>query len=72
MEETKKEFSILICECFEDLLDEHDIRIPNEDREGDEDEACIYGSDWDYLLDRVGGYLNKFHDVIKEKEEEND
>ena len=29
-----REYSVDICELFEDLLEEHDISIPDEDREG--------------------------------------
>ncbi len=35
--------AVKICDLFEDLLDEHDITIPSEDREGTEDEARIFG-----------------------------
>jgi len=39
----------IIGEC-EELLAEHDIRIPSSDREGLEEEACIYGTTY-YLLE---------------------
>lgn len=32
-----------IINVFENLLDEHNIVIPDDQREGSEDEACIYG-----------------------------
>lgn len=60
-----KHLSCEICNVFEDLLAEHDIYIPNEDREGDEDEACIYGTDFSDLEDSIIEILVKFGNVIK-------
>ena len=41
-----------ILELFEDILDEHDISIPNEDRTGDDSEAALYGMTyWNLLYD---------------------
>ena len=65
MENVKREFALLICDLFEDLLDEHSIKIPNEERPGEEGEACIYGSDWGDLVDAVTDYLEQFHEAIK-------
>lgn len=48
-----KDLVIRICEEFEDFLHERSIMIPNEDRDGEPDEASIYGSDWDDILERV-------------------
>ena len=42
-----------IINAFEDLLDEHDISIPDEDRTGDEGEARIYGITFAELLGKV-------------------
>ena len=42
-----------IINTFEDLLDEHNISIPDEDREGDEGEARIYGMSFDRLLNKI-------------------
>lgn len=47
-----------ICEAFEEFLYERGIYIPNEAREGHEDEACIYGSDWDAILERIDKLIN--------------
>lgn len=68
MESVKREYALLICDCFETLLDEHDIKIPNEDREGNDGEACIYGDDWGNLIEHVNEYLGDFYKVMKEKE----
>ena len=40
-----------IVELFEDLLERNDITIPDDDREGEEDEARIYGMTYDDLLE---------------------
>ena len=42
-----------IVEAFEDLLEENDITIPDEDREGNDDEARLYGTTYDNLLTNV-------------------
>ncbi|MBR1853713.1 MAG: hypothetical protein IJ794_11340 [Lachnospiraceae bacterium] len=42
-----------VMECFEDLLDEHGITIPSEDRDGDEGEARLYGMAYANLMDQV-------------------
>jgi len=47
-----------IMETFEQLLDEYNISIPSEDREGLEDEARIYGSEYYELEDKIRRILN--------------
>jgi len=42
-----------IVECFEDLLEEKDITIPDDDREENEGEARIYGMIFANLLSDV-------------------
>lgn len=42
-----------IIECFEDLLEEKDITIPDDDREENEGEARIYGMTFANLLSDV-------------------
>ena len=54
-----KEKAIEIIDKFEDLLDVNDIKIPNVDREGDKDEACIYGSDYYNLEESIIEILNR-------------
>ena len=49
----EKNLVINVCEAFDDFLYERGIMIPNDDREGDPDEAAIYGSDWDDIMNRV-------------------
>lgn len=48
----------LICH-FENLLDSHAIVIPSEDREGNDDESCIYGSEYYNLEDQITETLKK-------------
>ena len=54
-----------ICELFEDILDKHNIDIPDEDREGDESEARIYGMTYAELEDNVKEILVEFANQIK-------
>ena len=59
MKEIKlRQFSASICDVFEELLDKHDITIPDEDRTGAESEArlqCIaYGDTADYITQMLG------------------
>ena len=46
-----------IIECFEDVLNKCGIMIPDEDRNGDESEACIYGTTYYNLLEDVESIL---------------
>ena len=58
-----------ILEEFERLLDEHDIYIPSDDRNGDEGEACLYGLPYWNLLDDVEDIVYSALKVMKEKHE---
>lgn len=61
-----REYSVDICELFEDLLEEHDISIPDEDREGRPEEARLYGTTYADLEYKVLNILNEFmNDIIK-------
>ncbi len=48
-----RELAILLCDEFEDLLDDKSIMIPSADREGRAEEACLYGSEYYALEDGV-------------------
>lgn len=48
-----REYSVEIVELFEELLDKHNITIPDEDRTGDEGEARLYGMTYANLEDDV-------------------
>lgn len=54
-----------ICEQFEELLDKHNIDIPDDDREGNEEEAHIYGMTYAELEDKVKEILVEFAEQIK-------
>ena len=57
--EINRKKAIEIIDEFEDLLAINDIKIPNVDREGNEDEACIYGSDYYNLEDSIIEILSR-------------
>lgn len=63
-----RQMSCEICSLFEALLDDHGIDIPNEDREGEPDEAHIYGDDYYGLEDQVTSLLLKLANEIKGKD----
>ena len=56
---SNREKSIEIIDEFEDLLTINNIKIPNKDRKENEDEACIYGSDYYNLEDSIIKILNR-------------
>ena len=39
---------------------ENDIKIPNEERCGNEDEGCIYGTDYYNLEDKIAEILDNY------------
>ena len=49
-----------IIECFEDLLEKHNIIIPDEDRTGTEDEAPIYGCTYGDLLGEIASIIRDY------------
>jgi len=49
----ERETAIKILAEFEDLLEEHNLTIPDADREGNEEEARIYGSSYYSLEDKI-------------------
>ena len=64
-----REYSVDICELFEDLLEEHDISIPDEDREGGPEEARLYGTTYADLEYDVLNILNELiNDILKHPE----
>lgn len=48
-------------DMVEDLLDEKDITIPSDDREGGEDEARLFGMEHARLLDGFENLLNRYY-----------
>lgn len=67
-----RRFALTICDLFEDLLDEYDIDIPDDDREGDDGEAHIYGMTYAQLEDDVKEILIEFAEKIKRDDVELD
>lgn len=49
----QRALAMTIIDMFEDILDKHGIKIPDEDRTGDESEACIYGMTYATLEDKI-------------------
>ena len=46
-----REWVAAICDTVEDMLSEYDIKIPDEERNGEENEACLYGHSYDLVSD---------------------
>ena len=60
-----REYSVEIVELFEDLLEEHNITIPDEDRTGDESEARLYGMTYSNLEEDVLHILSQLVLMVK-------
>lgn len=56
---TSREIAIDIIDKFEELLSKNNIIIPNDEREKNDDEACIYSKDYYDLEDYIVKILNK-------------
>jgi hypothetical protein len=54
-----RELAFAITEDLEELLAEHDIMVPSADREGREEEVCIYGAEYYLLEDAITDILVK-------------
>lgn len=54
--------AIMILDIFEGMLDDKGIIVPDEDREGDEDEACLYGTTYYELEDEITELLCNYID----------
>lgn len=55
--EKEREIATRIIDAFEELLAEYEIKLPNNERTGDEYEASIYGSDYYNLEDKITSIL---------------
>lgn len=58
MSENRKK-AIEIMEIFEEFLEDKDITIPSDDREGNENEARIFGTEYYQLEDEITQYLDE-------------
>lgn len=56
---TNRELAGVIIDKFEELLDKYNIKLPSDEREGNEDEAAIYGIDYFDLEDEITDILDK-------------
>lgn len=67
MKEIKlRQYSASIIDAFEDFLDDHNIEIPNDEKEEDNNAAHIYGSDYDELETKITNtLLNLLNDYNK-------
>lgn len=54
--------AITILDMFEDMLADKEIIIPDVAREGDEDEACLYGETYFELEDKITELLCDYID----------
>lgn len=54
--------AIAILDMFEDVLEEKGIMIPDDDRTGDEGEACLYGTTYGNLEDEIYALLCEYID----------
>ncbi len=52
-----KELTIFLIDVFEDFLNEKNVVIRNDEHEDNEGEAIIYGSDYDYLREKITDIL---------------
>ena len=59
MEDKVRGLARSIVERFDDLLDDHGIRVPDPDRTGDETEAAIYGCTYGNLVDEVEAMIRE-------------
>lgn len=57
--EKNRQTAILILGKFEKLLAEYGIMIPDEDRMGEPDEACLFGVNYYALEDEITDLLNE-------------
>ena len=69
------EITIQILDEFEESLAAKGIKVPSEDREGRDEEACLYGSEYyesedevtDLLIEEVGGSPVVDHDCVENR-----
>ena len=55
-----------LAELFEEILDKHNIVIPDEDREGRDGEACLYGMTyWNLVEDLEEEIISKLESLAE-------
>ena len=55
-----------IIEEFENILDKHNICIPDKERTGDENKSCLFGNTYSDLIDNVEYHIKETLKKIKE------
>jgi len=65
MDDTVDEAISDIMRAFDDLLFKHKIMIPSVDRDGEPDEACLFGDEYHDLEDRIRGILQSRDEKIR-------
>lgn len=58
--EKERKLAIKLLNEFEELLDRHEINIPDDSREGVKEEARIYGIEYYNLEDKLTEILKKW------------
>ena len=53
--------AIRILDVFEEMLESKGILIPDEDRTGDESEACLYGITYAELENEIAELLDRYY-----------
>lgn len=61
----ERQLAIDILDLFEDVLAEHNIYIPDDYREGDESEACIFGDTYYALEERITEFICDYKREVK-------
>lgn len=56
--EDNRKIAIRIIDEFEVLLSKYEIKLPNKDRQNNEEESCIYGEAYYDLEDKIIEILN--------------
>lgn len=57
--ENSRKLAIKIIDEFEELLAKYDIKLPSNEREENEKEACIFGTDYYDLEDKITEIINE-------------
>lgn len=65
-----REIANIVIDKFEELLNQYDIKLPSSDREENNDEAAIFGSDYYELEDTISNILTAY--LKKDKEIQDD
>ena len=66
MYDNNKWFAMVIIDMFCDLLESKGMMIPSDDREGEESESSIFGTEYFELEDKITEYLDSVNPSKKE------